>query len=254
MKKMFKISLGVLIVGIILMIVGFAGHGVKNIYFKGTMPTVEHRTTKHLASNKEFKELDLNVPYSNVLIKTGKKFAVNYQGSNGRIPKVKLTGQTLTVNQDYGHGTFFTRDDGDDTLIITVPKGTILSGKIEMVDGDLDISNVDLTNMDINDADGDVTYNKLAIEGGKTTLGQGDFTSHGVIFKGHYTVKTDDGDNKVIASHADGFILHTVDGDNKLDGVEHGSEDLQQNTSAANLLRLKTTDGDNSVINIKAVQ
>ena len=62
------------------------------------------------------------------------------------------------------------------------------------------------------------------------------------------------GRNKVIASYADGFILHTDDGDNKLDGVDHGAEDLQQNESAANLLRLEANDGDNSVINIKAVQ
>ena len=111
-----------------------------------------------------------------------------------------------------------------------------------------------MDNMDVNAADGDVVYNNLTVTGGKTTLGNGDFTSNGVTFKGHYTVKTDDGDNKVIASYADGFILHTDDGDNKLDGVDHGTEDLQQNESAANLLRLESNDGDNSVINIKAVQ
>ncbi|MDM8261261.1 DUF4097 family beta strand repeat-containing protein, partial [Limosilactobacillus vaginalis] len=109
-------------------------------------------------------------------------------------------------------------------------------------------------NMDVNAADGDVVYNNLTVTGGKTTLGDGDFTSNGVTFKGHYRVKTDDGDNKVIASYADGFILHTDNGDNKLDGVDHGAEDLQQNESAANLLHLEANDGDNSVINIKAVQ
>ena len=31
MKRMFKISLGILIIGIILMIVGFAGHGMKDM-------------------------------------------------------------------------------------------------------------------------------------------------------------------------------------------------------------------------------
>lgn len=50
------------------------------------------------------------------------------------------------------------------------------------------------------------------------------------------------------------LFIHTDDGDNKLDGVDHGAEDLQQNESAANLLRLEANDGDNSVINIKAVQ
>ncbi|MCI1974528.1 MAG: DUF4097 domain-containing protein [Limosilactobacillus sp.] len=254
MKRMFKISLGILVVGIILMGIGFAGHGVKNVHFNGYTPEISHRITKQLSSHQEFSELDLNVPDANVMLKTGKKFSIRYQGTNTQAPKVKFAGKVATITQKYGHGTFFNRDDGDNTLVITVPKGTKISGKIEVVDGDLEINNVDLNGVDVNVADGNVIYNQLSVEGGRTTIGDGDFTSHRTVFKGHYTVKTADGDNKVIDSHADGFILHTVDGDNKLDGVDHGTEDLRQNDSAANLLRLEATDGDNSVINIKAVQ
>ena len=254
MKKTFKIGLGILIIGIILMVVGFAGHGMKNVSFEGATPVIEKQVTKKLSTAKEFNRVNLTSSSANVLIKTGSKFAISYQGSNARLPKVTVTNQSATIHQGEGRGTFFSYNNGDDTIIITVPKGTKLAGKLDVADGDLSITNVDLENMDVNVADGDVVYNNLTVTGGKTTLGDGDFTSNRVIFKGHYTVKTDDGDNKVIASHADGFILHTDDGDNKLDGVDHGTEDLQQNESAANLLRLEANDGDNSVINIKAVQ
>jgi len=254
MKRMFKISLGILIIGIILMIVGFAGHGMKNISFKGTTPVIEKRVTKRLSTDKEFTKINLTSSTANVLIKPGTKFSISYQGSNARLPKVRVTNQVATINQTGSNGMFFSYNDGDDIIVITVPKGSKLSGKLDIADGDLSITNVDLDNMDVNAADGDIVYNNLTVTGGKTTLGDGDFTSNKVTFKGHYTVKTDDGNNKVIASYADGFILHTDDGDNKLDGVDHGTEDLQQNESAANLLRLESNDGDNSVINIKAVQ
>lgn len=74
MKRMFKISLGILIIGIILMIVGFAGHGMKNISFKGTTPVIEKQVTKELSTNKEFTKINLTSSTANVLIKTGSKF------------------------------------------------------------------------------------------------------------------------------------------------------------------------------------
>lgn len=254
MKRMFKISLVILLIGLILMGIGFAGHGMKNIQLNGGVPVIEHSTTKKL-STKSFSKLDIQTGSPNVVIKAGKKYSIEYQGSNSRVPKVKINGDKATIKQQENYnGISLTRDGDDDTIIITVPKDQKLTGKIDVTDGDLNITGVDLTDLDVNATDGDVVYNHLTIQGGQTTLGDGDFTSHNVIFKGHYSIKNTDGDNKVIGSHADGFILQTTDGDNKLDGVDHGEEDLQKNPSATNLLQLKTTDGDNSVINIKAVQ
>lgn len=255
MKKIFKVSLVLLIIGIILMAIGFTGHGVKNISFERGIPVVEHQVTKKLSTDKKFDKINLTSSSADVLIKTGTKFSVTYRGSNVRLPKIKVVNHVATINQSGDHyGTFLLSDNSVDTIIITVPKGTKLTGKLESVEGDLNIANVDLDDMDVNAADGDVVYNNLTVTGGRTTLGDGDFTSHGVTFKGRYTVKNDNGDNKVVGSYADGFILRTVNGDNKLDGVDHGSEELKQSESATNLLYLKTNDGDNSVINIKAVQ
>lgn len=254
MKRMFKISVVILVVGLVLLGIGFAGHGMKNVQFKGMHPVVEHRVTRSLVTNKNFQKIDLKSASANVVIKSGDQYAVKYRGSDARAPKVKVADGILRIKQSYSNGFFFTTDHDEDTVIITVPRDKQLSGKIKTADGSLNIANVDLKNLDVNAADGDVYYSHLTIEGGKTILGDGDFTSSNVTFRGRYTVKNSDGDNKVIASHADGFILHSTDGDNKLDGVDHGEEELQQNPSANNLLRLESVDGDNSVINIQAVQ
>lgn len=263
MKKMFKISLGILFVGLVLIIIGFVGHGNRNVtygYSNGSTlfsmhPSVEHKVNKKLISNQKFNNINVNATRANVIIRTGKQYSVSYKGSSNYVPRVTISNQTLCIKQSgYSSGIFFNYSDGNGTIIITVPKDCTLSGKLGVVEGDLRISEVDLTNMDINASDGDINYNSLKINGGKTTLGDGDFTSRHVTYQGTYTVKNTDGDNKVINSKTDGIVLQTVDGSNKIDGVDHGSQKMAQNENAANVLNLQNTDGDNSVINITAVQ
>lgn len=143
MKKTFKIGLGILVIGIVLMVVGFAGHGMKNVSFKGATPVIEKQVTKKLSTAK-FNRVNLTSSSANVLIKTGSKFSISYQGSNARLPKVTVTNQSATIHQGEAYGTFFSYNNGDDTIIITVPKGTKLAGKLDVADGDLSITNVDL--------------------------------------------------------------------------------------------------------------
>lgn len=149
-EKTFKVGLGILVIGIVLMVVGFAGHGMKNVSFEGTTPVIEKQVTKKLSTAKEFNRVNLTSSSANVLIKTGSKFSISYQGSNARLPKVTVTNQPATIHQDEGRGIFFSYNNGDDTIIITVPKGTKLAGKLDVADGDLSITNIDLENMDVN--------------------------------------------------------------------------------------------------------
>lgn len=79
-EKTFKVGLGILVIGIVLMVVGFAGHGMKNVSFEGTTPVIEKQVTKKLSTAKEFNRVNLTSSSANVLIKTGSKFSISYQG------------------------------------------------------------------------------------------------------------------------------------------------------------------------------
>lgn len=251
MKKLFKVSLGILLVGIVLMIIGFCGHGANSIGFKEGRPVIVKSVQRTLSSNKRFNQLQLTTTTADVTIKTGKQFKVTYSGESQRLPQLSLKNGILTIKQREQYGVFIS-NDSDDHLTITVPRGTKIGGQLT-TDGDLDITGVDLQNATVK-VDGDASYHHLTVNGGQTKLTSGDFTSHNVTFRNRYTIKNEDGDNQIDNSRADGFVLRTVDGNNKLDGVDHGSQEMSQNAGAQNVLYLINKDGDNTVVNVQAVQ
>lgn len=254
MKKLFKISLGILIAGLILTVIGFWGHGAQNIHFNGWRPQVTRKVNEKLLADRQFDRLDVSTISANITIKTGPTFRIAYHGANYTLPKALIADRLASVKQTGTVAGVFWDSNEDDEVTITVPKGTKLSGKISTVDGNVTVDGVDLTGVTVNTRDGDIDLHNLAVNGGKAQLESGDFTSHNVTFRGSYFVKNSDGDNEVINPHVDGYFLKTATGDNEVDGAEHEGGQQEANSSAANSIHLTTQDGDNTIQGVQAVQ
>lgn len=249
MKKLFKIGWVVLIIGLLALAIGYFNGGNKTISFNGTRPVVIKNHVRHLSTNKQFDQLDLDASTANVVIKQGKKYQVTYYGMGGQIPTANLADKKLTVNQKNKalEVLFDVNGYNQDLIVVTVPKGHALSGKIHLASGDLEVSNVDMTGTKVKVSEGDVDYDHVTLADGKTTLSEGDFTGKRLIVKGHYTVNNDEGDNTVTATDVEGYHLYTSNGENELKGQDKGDQTLDQNETAANVLVLTTSEGDNEV-------
>lgn len=255
MKKLFKFSVGILIVGLILTAVGFWGHGARNVSFDGLKPVIAKKVNENLLTNQHFDRLDLNVDSANITIKPGRKFKVSYRGVSNTQPKALITDQLLTVEQTRtAAGVFWNNSATVDDITITVPKGTKLAGTIKATSGDVTVDGVDLSGVTIDARDGDVDLRNLTVEGGKAQLESGDFTSRNVTFRGNYFVKNSDGDNEAVDAHVDGYFLKSATGDNEVNGADHDSGEQQANANAANCLHLTSEDGDNTIKNLQAVE
>ncbi|WP_301876591.1 DUF4097 family beta strand repeat-containing protein [Limosilactobacillus oris] len=255
MKKLFKISLGLLIVGLILTAIGFWGHGARDVHFAGPKPVITKNVSKSLVTNQHFDRLDINATTADIRVRTGREFKVSYQGSSALQPKAAITDQLVTVKQTQtAYGTIWGSNSSADVITITVPKGTKLAGTIKTTSGDVTVNGVDLTGVTIDARDGDVDLRDLTVEGGKARVESGDFTSRNVTFRGSYFVNNSDGDNEVVDARVDGYFLKTTDGDNEIDGADHDSGQQSANENAANLLHLTSEDGDNTIKNIQAVE
>jgi hypothetical protein len=249
MKKLFKIGWLVLVIGLVALGIGYFNGGNKTIAFNNhNQPTVVKSHVRHLSSGKRFDRLDLSASTADVVIKQGDKYQVTYYGMGGKIPTARLNGRKMTVRQTGHISVHLVLNDYNDRdqIVVTVPKGHALAGRINVHEGSLTVSKVNLTNCTVDVRDGDVVYKQAALNGGRTTLTEGDFTGRQLTVNGHYTVANTEGDNTVTDTTADGYHLHTSDGDNKLDGQKH-EQTWNQNNTATNVLSLVNSDGDNEV-------
>lgn len=250
MKKLFKIGWLILVIGLVALGIGYFNGGSNAVAFSNHgRATVVTSHVRHLSSNKRFDRLDLSASTANVVIKQGDKYQVTYYGMGGEIPTARLNGKKMTVKQT-GHVSvhlMFNDYNDQDKIVVTVPKGHTLSGKVNVYNGGLVVSKVKLNHCTVNVRDGDVVYNKTILNGGKTTLTEGDFTGRQLTVNGRYTVDNKEGDNTVTNTAVDGYHLHTSEGDNELNGQGHDGQTLNQNNTAANVLSLVASEGDNEV-------
>lgn len=249
MKKIFKSGWIILVLGLIALGIGYFNGGNKSVIFNGARPVVITNHVRHLSTNKAFDQLNLDASTADVVIKRGNKYQVTYYGMAGQIPKAKLNGNRMTVKQQGNLKILFNVVDyqNKDLIVITIPKGHALTGNIRVASGDLNISNVDLTDAMLNIDSGDVNYDHVSLSGGKTTLYDGDFRGQQLTVKGHYSIVNHEGDNTVTNTQVDGYHLDTDDGENNLNGQDKGDQTLNMNESASNVLRLINFEGDNDV-------
>ena len=90
MKRIFKIGVIVLILGVILLGIGFFNSGNKAIYFENNRPAIFHSHTKTISTNKAFERIDISALTANVIVREGKKYQITYSGISRHTPAVTV--------------------------------------------------------------------------------------------------------------------------------------------------------------------
>lgn len=242
MKKTLKIGLSLIIVGLIVGTVGFANGGA-NVLMADHQVAVPSK--KKVLTRQEFDRLNINVDNADVVIKSGDHYQVSFTGSKKLQPTVNTKNRQLTISQS-GKITKF-NNCREHQIVITMPNDKQLSGKINMKNGDLDISRAMLKNATVKSDNGDVDFHNVTLNGGQTALANGDFEGHRLTLQSNYQVENNNGDNKVTKVQDTGFILRNANGSNELFGKEHDGGRQERNTSAAHVITLINHNGDNEV-------
>lgn len=250
MKKVFKVGVIVLILGVILLGIGFLNNGNKTVYFENNRPAIFHPHTKTISTNKAFERIDISASTANVVIREGKNYQITYSGISKHTPAITVHNNVASIRQTGSFPLVFNFNEyqpHQDLIIVTIPHDQALAGRIYLESGDLTVSKIKMDNIDVNSGAGDVEYRQVTLRGGSTKLSSGNFTGHNLTVQGHYTVNNQSGNNTVTNTTVDGYFLKTDAGDNELNGEDKGEESLHQNDNAENVLRLITQSGDNEV-------
>lgn len=247
MKRIFKIGWLVLVVGLVATAIGYFNHGAQNVDLVAGRPHVQRPGNWQL-TRRHFNQVDLDVTTADVTVKTGRHFAVTYQGVSRNRPRVTVKNGRLTVRQA-AHDAILAPHQVNERLVVTVPRGTKLTAsRIELGSGNLTVTGVNLADTKIKAASGDVDLTNVTLAGGQTHLSSGDFTAHRLRVNGHYQVKNESGDNETYATGIGGYRVQTDSGDNEVNGQDKDDQTVvTDNMTAANTLELVTASGDNEL-------
>lgn len=177
---------------------------------------------KTTISNQGFNQLKVSAAITDISVKYGDKYNVEYEGPKNLKPTVSRKNGSLTIKQS---ASGIHHINGDPTITITVPKHLLKSLNLSTDDGDIEVENIATTNpISLNTDDGDIDINNLKSPSGKIDTSDGDITISKLNSKNGFKINTDDGDIK-------------VKGDSS-------SDTFTQNKNSANVLTASTQDGD----------
>ncbi len=177
---------------------------------------------KTTISNQGFNQLEVSATATDISVKYGDKYNVEYEGPKNLKPTVSRKNGSLTIKQS---ASGIHRINGDPTITITVPKHLLKSLNLSTDDGDIEVENIATTNpISLNTDDGDIDINNLKSPSGKIDTSDGDITINKLNSKNGFKINTDDGDIK-------------VKGDSS-------SDTFTQNKNSTNVLTASTQDGD----------
>ena len=111
MKKVFKVGVIVLILGVILLGIGFFNSGNKAIYFENNRPAIFHSHTKTISTNKAFERIDISALTANVIVREGKKYQITYSGISKHSPAVTVHNNVASIRQTDGFPLVFNFND-----------------------------------------------------------------------------------------------------------------------------------------------
>lgn len=177
---------------------------------------------KTTISNQGFNQLKVSAAITDISIKYGDKYNVEYEGPKNLKPTVSRKNGNMTIKQS---ASGVHHINGDPAITITVPKHLLKSLNLSTDDGDIEVENIATTNpISLNTDDGDIDINNLKSPSGKIDTSDGDITINKLNSKNGFKINTDDGDIK-------------VKGDSS-------SDTFTQNKNSANVLTASTQDGD----------
>lgn len=196
---------------------------------------------KTTLSNQGFNQLEVSATATDISVKYGDKYAVEYEGPKNLKPTVTRKNGKLTIKQS---ASGIHHINGYPTITITVPKHLLKSLNLSTDDGDIEVENIATTNpISLNTDDGDIDINNLKSPSGKIDTSDGDITINKLNSKNGFKVNTDDGDIHISTSNFSGYNLNVDDGDIKAKG-NSSSDTFTQNKNSANVLTASTQDGD----------
>lgn len=177
---------------------------------------------KTTISNQGFNQLKVSAAITDISVKYGDKYNVEYEGPKNLKPTVSRKNGNMTIKQS---ASGVHHINGDPTITITVPKHLLKSLNLSTDDGDIEVENIATTNpISLNTDDGDIDINNLKSPSGRINTSDGDITISKLNSKNGFKINTDDGDIK-------------VKGDSS-------SDTFTQNKNSANVLTASTQDGD----------
>lgn len=163
MKKVFKLGLVLLVLGIILVIIGLVSGQDKSVFFKDARPVLYskyeaqkyHTLNQEIPSSTTIKDLVLDINNANLVIKSGEKYSLKYQGW-GNQPTINVVNGILNIKASAGGQDFINRALGlflnfksdlkKDTLILTVPTDVKFSS-VRLISGGDYTAKVNLTEL-----------------------------------------------------------------------------------------------------------
>ena len=180
---------------------------------------------KTTISNQGFNQLKVSAAITDISIKYGDKYNVEYEGPKNLKPTVSRKNGNMTIKQS---ASGVHHINGDPAITITVPKHLLKSLNLSTDDGDIEVENIATTNpISLNTDDGDIDINNLKSPSGRINTSDGDITISKLNSKNGFKINTDDGDIK-------------VKGDSS-------SDTFTQNKNSANVLTASTQDGDTKI-------
>ncbi|QZN93059.1 DUF4097 domain-containing protein [Limosilactobacillus panis] len=286
MKKALSIGGILVIIGAIMVAVGFFSHPQP---FHPFDEEIFNHVNKQTLTKQHFDRVKVTAASADVKVRQGDHYGAYYYGKKHAALQTTVKDGQLIVSQTTAvktkHFSVSWSDDSNDQIVITVPKNKqvrdltikgnddvtlkdtrfarvhvkthggdvtvnnskIKGGTIDSASGDIRSANSRLTATKLNSASGDTDLYKVTVNGGQADLSSGDFTARKLTVNGHYLVNNQDGDNEAHALNDPGVILTSDDGNVSLGHQEKDDGGtLERNTDNPNLIRMITQDGDNS--------
>lgn len=285
MKKALSIGGILVIIGAIMVAVGFFSH--PQPFHPFDEETLNH-VNKQTLTKQHFDRVKVTAASADVKVRQGDHYGAYYYGKKHAALQTTIKDGQLIISQTTAvktkHFSVSWSDDSNDQIVITVPKNKqvrsltikgnddvtlkdtrfarvhvnthggdvtvnnskVNGGTIDSASGDIRSANSRLTATKLT-ASGDTDLYKVTVNGGQANLSSGDFTARKLMVNGHYLVNNQSGDNEVHALNDPGVILTSDNGDVSLGHQEKDDGGtLERNTDNPNLIRMTTQDGDNS--------
>lgn len=197
--------------------------------------------TKTTISNQGFDQLNVSTALTDITVKYGDKYCVEYEGPKNLKPTVSRKNGKLTIKQSaYG----IHHVNADPAVTITVPKHLLKNLTLSTDDGDIEVENIATTSsISLNTDDGDIDINNLKSSSGKIDTSDGDITITRLNSKNGFKINTDDGDINISQSNFSGYDLNADDADIKVKDSS-SNDTFTQNKNSSNVLTASTQDGD----------
>lgn len=283
-KKGIIAGCWLIICGLFITGIGFLGH---HHPFHPTTPVEESTANRHVLSRQSFKQLKITAASAKVTIKQGQHFTVSYYGPRHPAVKAKVKHDSMVISQTpvtkSKHSFFWTINNQQDRIIITVPQSSHLNklwirtnnelnisqltakqlnvisgdtninssqlenGQFKTTSGDLNLLDTVLINMQLTSTSGDISLNKVSLTNGAAKLTSGDFSGKRLMLNGRYQVKNISGDNTITKTKYNGAQLTTKSGDNQLGYRHQNSGRLTKISDEPNQIILKNISGDNTI-------